>query len=145
MSAAGPVMRLAADSNGGAVLARDVEIAADLGQMPFVDQGADLGHGIEGMAYLERLHPRGELFNEFFSDALLDQEPARRGAALAIERVDHEHDRIERAIPIGFVEHDHRVLAAEFEMHALQRRRALRHDRRSRRTLADEADRLDGG
>src|SRR5260370_42449353 len=117
MSAAGPVMRLAADRNGGAVLARDVAIAEDLLQMPLVDQGADLGHGIEGMADLERLHPRGELFNEFFGDALLDQEAARRGAALAIERVDHEHDRIERAIQIGVVEHDTRVPAAELEMH----------------------------
>ena len=48
-----------------------------------------------------------------------------RGAALAIERVDHEHGRIERAFEIGIVEHDHGVLAAKLEMHALQARRAL--------------------
>ncbi len=54
-------------------------------------------------------------------------------------------DRIQRAVEIGVVEHDHGVLAAEFEMHALQGRGALRHDRRAGRALADKADRLDGG
>ena len=145
MPAAGTVMRLAADGDGRAVLPRDVEIAADLCEMPLVDQRPDFGRGIEGMPDLQRLDPRGELFDEFVGDALLDQQPARRGAALAIERVDHEHDGIERAVEIGVVEHDHRVLAAEFEMHALQGRRALRHDRRAGRAFADEADRLDRG
>mgnify|MGYP003694013469 CR=1 FL=1 len=139
VTAAGAVMRLAADRNRRAVLPRDVEIAADFRQMPLVDQRPDFGRGIEGMADLQRLHPRGELFDELFGDALLHQEPARRGAALAVERVDHEHDRIERAVEIGVVEHDHRVLAAEFEMHALQGRRALRHDRRAGRAFADES------
>ena len=48
MSAAGSVMRLAADRNGGAVLLCDVEIAADFCQMPLVDQRPDFGGGIEG-------------------------------------------------------------------------------------------------
>src|SRR3712207_7784379 len=41
----------------------------------------------------------------------------------SVERVDHEQYRIERAVEVGVREHDHRVLAAELEMHALQRRR----------------------
>ena len=47
-------------------------------------------------------------------------------------------DGIERAVEIRIVEHDDRVLAAELEMHALQRRRALRHDGAAGRRLADE-------
>ena len=46
---------------------------------------------------------------------------------------------IERAVEVGIVEHDHRVLAAELEMHALQRRRALRHDAAAGDDFADEA------
>ena len=145
MSAAGAVMRLAADRNGGAVLLRDVEIAADFGEMPLMDQRPDFGGGIERMPDLQGLHPRGQLLDEFSGDTLLDQEPARRGAALAIERVDHEDNRIERPVEIGVVEHDHGVLAAEFEMDALQGGGALRHDGRAGRALADEADRLDRG
>ena len=145
MPAAGAVMRLAADGDDGAILPRDIEIGADLCQMPLMDQRPDFGRGIEGVADLQRLHACGELLDEFFRDALLDQQPARGGAALAVERVDHEHDGIERAVEIGVVEHDHRVLAAELEMHALQGRRALRHDRGAGRAFADKADRLDRG
>ena len=53
MSAAGTVMRLAADGDGRAVLFRNVEIAADLGEMPLVDQRPDFGGGIEGMTDLQ--------------------------------------------------------------------------------------------
>ena len=83
--------------------------------------------------------------DELVGDRFLHQQPARRRAALAVERVDHEHDGIERAVEVGIVEDDDRVLAAELEMHALQRGRALAHDRRAGRAFADEADRLDVG
>src|SRR3954466_14973909 len=100
MPAARPVMRLAADRNGGAVSPRDIEIAADLCQMSLMDQWPDLGGGIEGVADLQRLHPRRELLDEFSGDGLLNQQPARRGAALAVQRVDHEHGRIQRSVEI---------------------------------------------
>src|SRR3954469_22035957 len=122
MPAAGPVMRLSADRNGGAVLLRDVEIAADLCQMPLMDQRPDFGGGIERMPDLQGLYPGRELFDEFCGDALLNQQPARRGTALAVQRVDHEHDRIQRPVEIGVVEHDDGILAAELEMNALQGR-----------------------
>ena len=44
---------------------------------------------------------------------------------------------------IGVVEDDHRILAAQLEVHPLQRRRALCLDHRTGRRLADECDRLD--
>src|SRR5258708_34513646 len=95
MSTAGSVMRLAADSNHGAVPARHVEIGADLFEAALVYQRPYFGRGIERMPHLEGLHPRREFFNELFRDALLNQEPARRGAALAFERRAHEHAPIE--------------------------------------------------
>ena len=57
MPAAGAVMRLAADRNGGAVLPGDIEIAADFGQMPLMDQRPDFGGGVEGVADLQGLSP----------------------------------------------------------------------------------------
>src|SRR6266496_4689772 len=111
--------------------------------MPLMDQRPDLGGRVEGMPDLQRLHPGRQLLDEFFGNALLNQQPTRRGAALAVQRVDHEDNRIQRAVEIRVVEYDHRVLAAELEMDALQGRRTLRHDRGAGRTLADKADRLD--
>src|SRR3954465_5743341 len=145
MPAAGAVMRLAADRNGGAVLLRDLEIAADLGEMPLMDQRPDFGGGVERMPDLQRPYPGSKFFEEFSSDAFLDQQPAGGGATLAIERVDHKDNRIQRPVEIGVVEHDYGLLAAQFEMDALQSGCVLRHDRRARRALADKADRLDRG
>src|SRR2546426_389613 len=88
MSAAGAVMRLSADRNGGAIFLRDVEIAADLCEMSLVNQRPDFGGGIERVADLQRLHPRREFFDEFSGNALLNQQPAGGGAALAVQRVD---------------------------------------------------------
>ena len=66
--------------------------------------------------------------DETLLNAALNQGAAAGGAALAVEAVDHEHDGIERALEVGVVEDDHRVLAAELEMQPLQRRRRLGHD-----------------
>ena len=105
--------------------------------------GPDLGFGIERMADPDISHPRCEFRNEGVVDAALDEQPARRSAALAVQRVDHEDCGIQRPVEVGVVEHDHRVLAAQFEMHPLQGRRALGHDFRAGCRLADESDRLD--
>ncbi len=77
MSAAGTVIGLAADGDGGAVLPRDVEIAAHLGMMPRMDQRADFGPGIERVADLQCTHAVCEFFDECVSNRALDQQPAR--------------------------------------------------------------------
>src|SRR3984957_5782758 len=143
MSAAGAVMRRAADGDHRAVFSRDVEIAADLGEVPLVDQRPDFGGGIERMTDFERPYAGGELFDELVGNALLNEEPAGGCATFAIERIDHEDDRIQRAIEFGVVEYDHRIFAAKFEMHPFQGRRALRHDRRTGGAFADKSNRLD--
>ena len=95
------------------------------------------------MADLDLLDALGGALGEFFVDGGIDQGAAGGSAALAVQRIDHEQAGIQRAIDIGIAEHDHRILAAEFEMHALQRSRALPHDRGAGRAFADKADRLD--
>src|ERR1700733_3864833 len=98
MSAARAVLRRAPDGDRRAVLPRDVEIAADLGEVPLMDQGPDFGCGIERMTDFKRPHASGELFDELVGNALLNEEPAGGCATFAIERIDHEDDRIQRAV-----------------------------------------------
>ena len=95
------------------------------------------------MADPDIAYPCRKPLHEGIVDAALDEEPARRRAALAVQRVDHEHGGIERPIEVRILEHDHRVLAAQFEMHPLQGRRALGHDLRAGRRFADEGDSSD--
>ena len=88
-----------------------------------MDERPDHGLRVERMTDPDALgllrHERGEPI----IDALLDEEARRRGTALAVQRVDHENGGVGGAVEIGVGEDDHRVLAAELEMHALQRRR----------------------
>ena len=106
-------------------------------------QRADLGARIERMADAQLGHALRQLGDEFVVDRALHQQPARRGATLAVQAVDHEHDGIERTVEVGVVEHDDRILAAQFQVHALQRGRALRHDQAAGGRFADEADGTD--
>jgi hypothetical protein len=95
------------------------DIGQNLLDVARVDQRADLGRGIERMADLDLLDARGGAPGKLLVDRGFDQRPARRGAALAVERVDHEQHRVERAVEVRVGEHHHGVLAAELEMHAL--------------------------
>ncbi len=97
------------------------------------------------MADLELADPSDEPFRELTLDRFLHEQPARRRAALAVQAVDHEDDRVERSLEIGVFEHHDGILAAELEVQALQRRRALSHDRAAGRRLADERDGADRG
>ena len=110
-----------------------------------MDQRTDLGRWIERVTDLAALHAFREPFDELVVDRSLDEQPARRRAPLAVEAVDHEHHGIEGAIEVGVVEHDDRVLAAELEVQALQRRRRLGLDQRSGLRLTDERDGLISG
>ncbi len=106
-------------------------------------EGADLGGRIQRVPDIELTDAFHELRIEFVLDGFLHEQAARRRATFTVQAVDHEHDRVQRAIEIGILEHDDRVLAAELEMHALQRVRALPHDVAAGHRFADERDRLD--
>jgi hypothetical protein len=93
-----------------------------------MDQRTDHRVGIERMAELDALGFLGDGGGERFVDGRLDQKARGRGAALAVERVDHEHGGIGRALEIGIREDDDRIFAAQFEMNAFERVRPLPHD-----------------
>ena len=97
------------------------------------------------MADLDAVGNGGNATGEIVIDAFLHQQARRRGAALAIQRIDHEGCGIDGTVEIGIVENDDRVFAAEFEVNPLQRRRPLGHDHRAGAAFADKGDRLDVG
>ena len=116
VTAAGAVERFAACCNGGAVFLGDVEIAADLavdgvrgsaGRLRWRDRA-----GWPTFSFLTRSARRAVNSGAIFSS--IEQTRGRR-AALAVERVDHEDDGIERAVKVGVSEDDDGVFAAELE------------------------------
>ena len=58
------------------------------------------------MAEFDALRLLGEGRRELFVDARFDQKPRGRRAAFAIERVDHEHGSIGRALKIDVRKND---------------------------------------
>ena len=127
----------------GALLSGDIRVTQHLLHVLRMDQRADLSRRIERMPDRDALDAPAQRLDERLVDRSLDQRAARRSAALAVEAVNHEERRIEGAVQIGVREHDHRVLAAQLEMHAFERCRALRHDRPPGGRLADKRHRRD--
>ena len=83
-----------------------------------VDDRADVGRGIEGIAAFERLGARQHLLDKTVGDAVDDQDALDRGAALAGvlgRALDRE---IGRFVEIGVLHHDEGIVAAEFEHRA---------------------------
>src|SRR6185436_11747046 len=68
-----------------------------------------------------------EAADELDADILVDDEVAKRRAALAARADGAEQDRADREIKIRRRTYDHRVVAAELEQGSTE---ALRHDRR---------------
>ncbi len=108
-----------------------------------MDQRPDHRVGIQRMADLQPFRLVGKDGGEIIMHRRLDEDTARRGAALAIQRIDHEGSGIGGALEVGIGKDHHRVLAAKFEMHALQRVRPLLHDQLAGGALADKGDGLD--
>jgi hypothetical protein len=113
--------------------------------MALVDQRPHFGRGIQRMPDFQTCHPLCNPLDETIVQRAVNQQSARRRAALAVQAVDHEHDRIDGAIQVGVLEHDHRILATELQVHAFQGRGTLTHDETAGARLADESRRPDGG
>jgi hypothetical protein len=97
----------------------DADIVGDLVEMHLVDQRPHFGRRVKRVADPNPVDPLGKSGLKLVGDGFLHQKPARGCAAFAIERVDHEDRGIERAVEIGVIEDNDRVLAAQFEMNAL--------------------------
>ena len=97
-----------------------------------VDEGADLGLGIVGVADDDVLRAGGVLFAEFVVDGALHQDAGAGGAAFPVEGEDTEQGRIDRGVQVGVGEHDARGLAAELHGQALEVGGGVAEDRLAR-------------
>ena len=95
-----------------------------------VDRRTHVDALVETVADLQLLRARHELIDELLVHALLHDDAAGRGAALSGRAERSPQRAFQREIEIGVVEHDHRILAAEFQRAVLE---ALR------RFLSDDA------
>ncbi len=75
--------------------------------------------------------------------ALADEDPRRRRAVLAGVPVAADLDRLGDRRRVGVVEHDHRRLAAELQVHALQRVGRVARDQLPGRDVAGQRDERD--
>ncbi|ENN88749.1 hypothetical protein RHSP_43422 [Rhizobium freirei PRF 81] len=144
-TAARAVQFLAAGCKGRALRPADLDIFQHLLFMHRMNKRANDRFRIQRMPDLDALGLLGNDRGELVVDAFLDQQARGGGAALAVQRIDHEDGGIGGALQIGIGKDDDRVLAAELEMHPLQRVGALLHDHRAGAAFADEADGLDQG
>ena len=113
--------------------------------MTAMHQRPDFRSGVQRVTHPQCLHPLRQCADKTIPDATLDQQATAGGAALAVEAVDHEHHRIQGALEIRVVKHQHRVLATEFEVHPLQGSRPLAHDMGAGIALPHQGHRLDRG
>mmetsp|Transcript_27483 Transcript_27483/g.50771 ORF Transcript_27483/g.50771 Transcript_27483/m.50771 type:complete len:232 (+) Transcript_27483:1607-2302(+) len=104
----------------GTIAPGGVNMRHDLCPMCVIDQRSNLGGGIKGVAHGDRLRPLRQFLLELICDAVLHQQARRGRATLAIERIGHEHSRIQSGVKICVVKHDDRVLAAQFKVQPFQ-------------------------
>jgi hypothetical protein len=99
----------------------------DLGQAGAVDQRA-LRHALlQPVADLEPGHGGGEFLRKGLAHAFLHQEAVGADAGLAGVAILGGHGPGHRGIEVGVVEDDEGRIAAEFQRHLLDGRRALGH------------------
>ena len=91
------------------------------------------------------LHTGGQRINKLVMNRGLNKQPARRGTAFAVQAEDHKDHRIQRPVQVSIIEHDDRVLAAEFEVHPFEGRSALSHDVPPGFGTANKSYRVDTG
>src|SRR5205085_8603714 len=110
---------LAAGEELRALVLADLGVRVDLLERAAVDHRADVGVVLPARAQAHRLRSRDELRGERVVDALLDDDAARGGAALAGGAEGRPEDAVDGQVEVGVVEDDDRVLAAELEMDVL--------------------------
>src|SRR5205814_1963543 len=91
----------------GTVGLTDVDVPLDLLDCLLIDQRPDLGPGLPAVAELERPRPIDEAAQKLVVNAVLQNEAARRRAALSRGAKGAPEDALERQIEIRVVEHEH--------------------------------------
>src|SRR5580700_5762520 len=93
----------------------DIHIAEIGLELVLVDRWAHLYGFIQTVADLQGFGAFHVAFDEIAVDALLHNDPAGRSATLTSGSKASPQPAFNREIEVGVVEHDHRILAAEFE------------------------------
>jgi hypothetical protein len=102
--------------------------AVDPGDVGLGDERAHLGAGIEPVAKAHIFKDAGQARADLAGHPALDQDPRAGHAELPGEGRDGRGDQRNGGVEVGVVEHDHRRLAAELEVHPLEGRGAARGD-----------------
>src|SRR5207245_9413851 len=115
------VEAVASADQSGALVFPDVHVAPVGLQLGFVDGRTHVHILIEAVADFETLGPVHVAFDEFVVDSFLHDDAAGGGATLASSAEAAPESALDGEVEVGIVEHDHRVLAAEFEGTMLER------------------------
>ena len=94
-------------------------IAFELAAPAAVDDRTHLHRGVEPVAELQRLRPRGEAVDEGVVQALVDEEAVGGDADLAGVGELGRHRDVQRRLEVGVVVDDERRVAAELHRHLL--------------------------
>src|SRR5579862_4993393 len=115
---------LAAREQTCALVAADLRVRVDLLQRSLVDDGADLGLVLTPPYEAQLLDALDETLLQGVVHLLVRDHARRSGAALARRPECRPHDAVDGEVEIRVVHDDDRVLAAELEVHVLERVRA---------------------
>ena len=120
-----------------------LDVAEVLLELLLADRRPDLRLRIERVADPQRPRLLGQRFDEAVVNAFGDDDPRRRRAALAGGEECAVDGARDRAVEVGVVEHDERVLAAHLELHARLALRRAFGDARADALRAGERDPVD--
>src|SRR5207249_10593831 len=114
------LQRRAAGKNLGAILPGARDETSHALELLVGNERAHLGVGSEWVADLQRADRRYEVAQHAVVDARSRDDARRRGAVLTGVEETADLDAFDDRFQLGVVEHDHRGLAAQLEVHALQ-------------------------
>ena len=116
---AGSPAGAAAGRHHGAFAAADLDVAGDLLPMLARDHRAYVGVRVARVAHDQARGALGELAGEAVVDRALHEDARAGGAAFAVDREDGEQRRVQRALLVGVLEHQHGRLAAQLHRQPL--------------------------
>src|SRR4029077_11675090 len=99
----------------GALIPADIHVTEIRLQLCLVDRRTHIDGLIQSIANLQRLRARHVPLHKFAIYALLHDDSAGRGAALSSRTESSPETALDRQIEVCVIEHDHRVLPAQFQ------------------------------
>src|ERR1700730_6639772 len=103
-----------------AFLFPDLDVVQVSLELVLVHRRTHLDSLVETIADFDLLRARDEVIDELAVNAFLDDDAAGRGAALSGSTESAPESAFDSEFKISVVQHDHRILAAEFERTVLE-------------------------